>query len=65
MDLNQLRMETGHASPEDPRPAAGGHGIVGMRERAAILGGSVDAASAHGGFTVRARLPYAGASDER
>ena len=37
-----------------------GHGIAGMRERAALHGGSVHAgASADGGFAVRARLPLA------
>ena len=37
-----------------------GHGIAGMRERAALHGGSVHAgASANGGFAVRARLPLA------
>jgi signal transduction histidine kinase len=35
-----------------------GHGIVGMRERAALLGGSVDAGASDGVFRVRARLPY-------
>jgi signal transduction histidine kinase len=35
-----------------------GHGIVGMRERAALLGGSVDADASDGIFRVRARLPY-------
>ena len=35
-----------------------GHGLVGMRERAAMLGGDLEAAPADdGGFTVRARLP--------
>jgi signal transduction histidine kinase len=35
-----------------------GHGIVGMRERASLLGGSLDARSANGSFRVRATLPY-------
>lgn len=35
-----------------------GHGLVGMRERAAMFGGKLDAAQGDGGgFTVRARLP--------
>jgi signal transduction histidine kinase len=36
----------------------GGHGIVGMRERALLLGGSLDARSAEGTFRVTASLPY-------
>jgi signal transduction histidine kinase len=39
---------------------AEGHGIVGMRERAALLGGSVEAGAANGVFQVRTRLPYTG-----
>jgi signal transduction histidine kinase len=36
----------------------GGHGLVGMRERVAVVGGSLDVGAAPGGgFTVRARLP--------
>jgi signal transduction histidine kinase len=35
-----------------------GHGLVGMRERAALLGGSLDVDASNGGFRVRARLPY-------
>ncbi len=40
--------------------ASGGHGIAGMRERAALHGGSVDAGPGpEGGFTVHAHLPLA------
>jgi signal transduction histidine kinase len=36
----------------------GGHGIVGMRERAGLLGGTVEVESSDGAFRLRARLPY-------
>jgi signal transduction histidine kinase len=39
------------------RSEGGGHGLVGMRERAALLGGSLDAGPREGRFEVRARLP--------
>ena len=39
---------------------ARGHGLIGIRERVAVVGGEVDAGPAsHGGFVVRAHLPYA------
>lgn len=42
---------------------SGGHGLIGMRERAAIFGGDLEAApTLDGGFAVRARLPLEGAS---
>ena len=41
-----------------PRFVGGGHGIIGMRERAAMLGGSLDARPTEdGGFQVTAVLP--------
>jgi signal transduction histidine kinase len=40
----------------------GGHGLIGMRERASLLGGSLDVERGNGSFRVRARLPYGGAS---
>ena len=36
----------------------GGHGIVGMRERAQLLGGGLEARPDGGVFRVHARLPY-------
>ncbi len=41
-------------------PATRGHGLLGMRERATLVGGTVDAGpDADGGWTVRAALPLA------
>jgi signal transduction histidine kinase len=45
---------------EVARPVGGGHGVTGMRERAAGLGGSLDAGARDGHFQVHARLPFAG-----
>jgi signal transduction histidine kinase len=36
----------------------GGHGLIGMRERASLLGGALEAGSAGGTFRVTASLPY-------
>jgi signal transduction histidine kinase len=41
----------------------GGHGILGMRERATLIGGTLEAGPGAGRFTLRARLPYARAED--
>ncbi len=40
--------------------SSGGHGLVGMRERATLLGGRLDAERVNGAFRLRAQLPYGG-----
>jgi signal transduction histidine kinase len=44
---------------DGPADARGGHGLVGMRERAALLGGSLETSDGNGRFRVHARLPLA------
>jgi signal transduction histidine kinase len=39
-------------------PTSGGHGLIGMQERAILLGGSLDTGRANGTFRLRAHLPY-------
>ena len=40
------------------RAPGGGHGVIGMRERAALLGGSLEAGARNGSFELHARLPF-------
>ena len=54
----ELTVSNPAGSPGSAEPA-GGHGILGMHERAALLGGSLEAGRDGGSFRVRARLPYA------
>jgi signal transduction histidine kinase len=57
----ELTISNPATSQSSPRPN-GGHGLIGMRERATLLGGSLEVERANGSFSVRARLPYAGTS---
>ena len=43
--------------------AGGGHGILGMRERTSLLGGTLEAGREGAVFRVRARLPYGGGEE--
>jgi signal transduction histidine kinase len=53
------------APPPFPPLTGGGHGIIGMRERAAMLGGTLDAGPADdGGFQVTALLPVSAPKDQ-
>ena len=61
-DLAVQVDDDGTGPPPGP-PAGNGRGIIGMRERAAALGGELQAgARPGGGFRVQARLPLGGAS---
>ncbi len=49
--------DDGGGGAPDPE-AGGGHGLVGMRERAALVGGTIEIGAApQGGFRIRAELP--------
>jgi signal transduction histidine kinase len=59
----ELEIADDGRGPKGGRPAReGGHGLVGMRERVALYGGSLDLdRHASGGLLVKARLPLEGA----
>jgi two-component system, NarL family, sensor kinase len=53
-------------SPRGRRPDGSGHGLVGMRERAKLLGGRIEVTSAPGkGTRIVARVPLGPATDPR
>jgi len=56
----QLRISVSDngSTPPVAAQASGGHGLVGMRERVAMLGGTLTAGVRDGGFAVVAELPY-------
>lgn len=57
---NEVRLVVTNALPASPRrgPDGVGHGLMGMRERAALYNGTLDAGpDGAGNFVVRARLP--------
>jgi signal transduction histidine kinase len=61
VDLGESALELTVANPlrRDRAGAGGGHGIVGMRERAALLGGTLETGAHDGRFRLHARLPLA------
>jgi len=57
-----LELSVRNPTRLDGAPGGPGHGIVGMRERAALLGGGLEASASDGHFRVRVHLPYGGDS---
>ncbi|MCA6092443.1 histidine kinase [Streptomyces sp. SCA3-4] len=56
--LVEIRNGPADAAVPAPELPGGGHGLVGLRERAQSLGGTLEAsATEEGGFAVRARFP--------
>ncbi|WP_443043722.1 sensor histidine kinase [Streptomyces sp. GS7] len=57
--LVEIRNGPPDATATAPALPGGGHGLVGLRERAQSLGGTLEARpTSDGGFVVRAQLPY-------
>jgi signal transduction histidine kinase len=56
-----LEVSVGNPLPHQRanHASGGGHGVIGMRERAALLGGSLEAGPHNGRFQLHARLPFA------
>src|SRR5207237_4140398 len=51
-DAVELTVEDQAAEPAHPasRPTGGGYGLIGMRERAELIGGDLEAGATAGGF---------------
>jgi signal transduction histidine kinase len=57
----ELEIRNGPATSDPPAAAGAGHGLIGMRERAALLGGTLEAGGdGDGGYRVSATLPFSG-----
>ena len=59
--FGDVSIEVSVANPVAPGSSSltsEGHGMVGMRERATLLGGTLESGQADGRFRIRARLPY-------
>ena len=61
-DALSVEVVNAHGAPQ-AAPAGSGRGIVGMRERAALLGGTFTHGRAQSGYRIAATLPMTGAGD--
>ncbi|MPZ80416.1 MAG: sensor histidine kinase [Actinophytocola sp.] len=60
-DTLLVEVRNGRAGPPQPALPSGGHGLIGLRERAGLLGGTFQAGpTSEGGFRVAATYPLAG-----
>jgi signal transduction histidine kinase len=58
IDLEIVDNGSGAPTPGNQRPDPGGHGLIGMRERVSVFGGTLSTGPvAAGGWSVHARLP--------
>ncbi len=58
---DELELEIANDGSSEPGRAGGGHGLEGLRERVALVGGTIDSGPRDGGgFVVRAHLPLVG-----
>jgi signal transduction histidine kinase len=53
-----VTIEVANELSEEPPEDRGGHGVTGMGERAALIGGSLQTAVDRGRFVLQAHLPY-------
>jgi len=54
----RLRVSNPVANHTPTEPNGNGHGLVGIRERAALLGGNLDIEHRNGSFRIDVQLPY-------
>lgn len=57
-EAQAVQLTVTNPTRPDRVPSGGGQGIVGMRERAALLGGGLTATGGDEVFRVTAELPY-------
>jgi signal transduction histidine kinase len=62
--VDSLEVDVADEGPRTPRPSGpnggGGHGLIGMRERVALFGGTFEAGAAGPGYAVHVRFPLPG-----